>query len=59
MSPPKKARGELASKAARKQTTRAGYHVVTFLANLFASPFWLFEQWRGRLADRLDNGDVQ
>jgi hypothetical protein len=53
--PSKKARGELASKTARKPITWARYAVLTILANLFGMPFWYFEQRRGRLADRLDN----
>jgi len=53
--PPKKARGELASKAARKLVTRARYAVLALLANIFGAPFWLFEQRRGKLRDRIDN----
>ena len=57
-SPPKKARGKLASKTARKPITWAHYVVLTVLANLFGAPFWFFEQCRWRLADRLDNEEL-
>jgi hypothetical protein len=53
--PPKKERGELASKTARKLITRAHYAVLALLANIFGAPFWLFEQRRGKLRDRIDN----
>ena len=39
----------------RKLITATAYHVVTFLAKTFERPFWFLEQWRGQLADRLDN----
>ena len=55
LGPPKKARGELASKTARKLIARAHYGVLTLLANVFGAPFWLFEQQCGRWADLLDN----
>jgi len=53
--PPKKARGELASKTARELIATAHYGVLTFVANLFGAVFWFFEQRRWRIADRLDN----
>jgi len=53
--PKRKARGELASKSARKLITRPYYAVVTALANLFGAAFWFFEQRRSRLADCIDN----
>jgi hypothetical protein len=52
---PKKARGELASKSARKPITWAHSAVLTMLATVFGAAFWFFEQRRGRLADWLDN----
>jgi hypothetical protein len=53
--PPRKARGELASKTARKLITPTHYAVLTVLANLFGMAFWFFEQRRGQLADSLEN----
>jgi hypothetical protein len=53
--PPKKARGELASKTARKLKASAHYAVLTVLANIFGEPFWFFEQRRWQLADWLDD----
>ena len=54
-SPPKKARGELASKTARKLTTSARYSVLASFATVFGAVFWFVEQRRWRLADSLDN----
>jgi hypothetical protein len=31
------------------------YRIVALLATIFGWPFWLSEQWRGRVADRIDN----
>jgi hypothetical protein len=53
--PPKKARGELASKTARKLITIAYYAVLASFATVFGAAFWFFEQRRWRVADRLDN----
>lgn len=53
--PPKKARGELASKTARKLIARTYYATLALLANIFGALFWFFEQRRGRLADSLEN----
>jgi len=55
LAPPKKPRGELVSKAARKLISKAHYFPLALLANIFGSPFWFFEQRRWRLADRMDN----
>jgi hypothetical protein len=52
--PLKRARGELASKTARKPITCAHYAVLTVLATVFGAAFWFFEQRRGRLADELE-----
>jgi hypothetical protein len=38
-----------------KLKVRAAYHAFNFLANLFARPFWFWEQRRSRLADRIAN----
>jgi hypothetical protein len=53
--PPKKERGELASKTARELIASAHYAVLAFVANLFGAVFWFFEQRRCRLVDSLDN----
>lgn len=53
--PPKKARGELASKTARKLTTPIRYSALAVLAKFFGWPFWFFESHRVRLADHIEN----
>jgi hypothetical protein len=53
--PPKKARGELASKTARKLIASARYAVLALFATVLGAAFWFFEQRRCRLADSLDN----
>jgi hypothetical protein len=53
--PKEKARGELASKTARKLITQANYATVALLANVFGSVFWFFESHRARVADRIEN----
>jgi hypothetical protein len=40
---------------AAKLRLRTTYRVAALLATTFGWPFWLSEQWRGRLADQLDN----
>jgi hypothetical protein len=38
-----------------KQTgLRAAYLIAKLLANTLGWPFWLAEQWRGKLADELE-----
>jgi hypothetical protein len=54
LGPPKKRR-TLCGSALRKLRPRATYHLAAFHAKLFEKPFWFFEQWRGRLADQLEN----
>jgi hypothetical protein len=54
LSPPKKG-GRPAKTAFRKLRLRGAYHATAFLANTLSTPFWFFEQWRGRLADQLEN----
>ena len=51
---PKKAPGELASKAERKPIEAAQYTALALLTNLFGAVFWFFEQRRSRLADRIE-----
>jgi hypothetical protein len=53
--PEKKARGELASKTARKLIAQTYYATLALLANILCSPFWFFESHRARLADRIEN----
>jgi hypothetical protein len=52
--PPKKER-RLCGTALEKLQLQAAYRIAALLANTFGWPFWFFEQWRGRLADRIDN----
>jgi hypothetical protein len=52
---PKKARGELASKTARKLIASPHYAALAVLAKLFGAAFWFLEQHRWRVADRIDN----
>jgi hypothetical protein len=54
MSPPKKER-RLCWTALQKLRLDTAYHVAVLLANTFGLPFWLAEQWRGKLADRIEN----
>ena len=53
--PPKKARGELVSKTARKMTESLEYHALAFLAKVFERRFWFCEQRHAQLMDRLEN----
>jgi hypothetical protein len=55
LAPPKKARGELVSKTARKLIASTQYAALSVLANLFGALFWFIEQRRWRLADLFDN----
>ena len=55
LGPPKKRKRRLCGTALRRLQLRATYHVAAFQAKLFERPFWFFEQWRGRLMDRIDN----
>jgi hypothetical protein len=53
--PPRKSRGQLASKTARKPLSFASYAVLTAAASIFGAPFCFFEQLRSRVADHIDN----
>ena len=53
--PPGKAKRDQTKTALRKLRLGATYCVAAFQAKLFERPFWFFEQWRGRLMDRIDN----
>jgi hypothetical protein len=48
-----KKRPALASKPGVKLITAIRYAALAILANIFAAPFWFFEQPRSRLADRI------
>jgi hypothetical protein len=52
-SPPKEKRG--VGTALQNAQLFSKYHALAFLANLFAAPFWFFEQRRGQLTDRINN----
>lgn len=52
--PPKQKRG-LCRTALQTVKLQAGYLAVAFLANIFGMSFWLFEQKRTSLLDRIDN----
>jgi len=55
LGPPKKKRGKLASKTARKLIAVAHYTALTALASVLGATFWFCEQRRWRVADRLAN----
>jgi hypothetical protein len=57
--PPKKAPGELGSKAGRKLIAYGYYAVLSLLANVLGATFWAVEERRWRIADRLDNEGLQ
>ena len=59
LAPPKKARGELASKTARKLIASAQYVALSVLANFLGAVFWAVEQRRWRLADQMYNEDTR
>jgi hypothetical protein len=54
MKPPNEKRAP-AKSALPKLRLLATYRVAAVLATRFGWPFWLSEQWRGRLQDRIDN----
>jgi hypothetical protein len=55
MSAPKRSAPGREIAGAAKLRLRATYRVAAVLATTFGWPFSLSEQWRGRLADRIDN----
>ena len=57
MSAPKQKRAP-AKSALRKLQLLAAYHATAFLATVLATPFWFFEQRRGRLADHINNEEL-
>jgi len=54
MSPPKQKR-RLCGTALQIAELIGAYHLARFLAMTFERPYWVLEQWRGKLADRLSN----
>jgi hypothetical protein len=50
-----KQKRRLCGTALRSLELRTAYRVAAFLATAFGRPFWFWERWRGRLADRIDN----
>ena len=51
---PPKAKRALCGSALRKLKLLAAYRTVAILATSSGWPFWLAEQWRGKLADELE-----
>jgi hypothetical protein len=56
MTGPAKQKHAAAKSALRKLRLIGSYHATAFLAKVFEKPFWFFEQWRGRIMDRIDGG---
>ena len=52
--PPKQKRAP-AKSALRILGLRGVYHVAAVAARVLGTPFWFAEQWRGKLADKIDN----
>jgi hypothetical protein len=60
LAPPKKVPGELGSKAGQRKLIASTYYgALTLIANVFGSVFWFVEQRRWRVADWLDNEDLE
>ena len=53
-SPPKQKRAP-AKRALRILGLHGAYHVAAVISRVLGAPFWVAEQWRGRLADKMDN----
>jgi hypothetical protein len=58
MNLPPKQKGAPAKSALRTLRLRLVYHLAAFNAKLFEKPYWFWESLRGRLADRLDNEEI-
>jgi hypothetical protein len=54
LGPPKQKRAPEKS-ALRILGLRGAYHVASVIARVLGTPFWFAEQWRGKLADKIDN----
>jgi hypothetical protein len=55
---PPKAKRRLWGTALRKLQLLTAYHTAAFNAKLLEKPYWFWESLRGRLADRLDNEEI-
>jgi hypothetical protein len=55
MSGPKRSAPGREIAGAAKLRLLAAYRVAAVFATTFGWPFWLSEQWRGRLQDRIAN----
>jgi len=55
MNAPKRSAPGTGTAGAAKLRLLAMYRVAAILATTFGWPFWLSEQWCGRLQDRIDN----
>jgi hypothetical protein len=56
MSAPKQSAPGTGIAGAAKLRLRTTYRVAALLATTFGWPFWLSEQWREGLQDRIDKG---
>ena len=54
---PPKEKPLLGGEGLRKLTTAAEYHALDFVQAPFRFVFWLIEQRKARLQDRISNGD--
>jgi hypothetical protein len=50
-----KAKRAPAKSALQKLRLPAAYRIAALFATTFGWPFWLSEQWRARVADRIEN----
>ena len=55
--PPKSKTASLQDVALKLQRHIA-YHIAAFSTKLLEKPYWFWESLRGRLADRLDNEEI-
>ena len=54
-SPPGNEKGALLHAPISKLRLQLAYRIAALLATTSGWPFWAAEQWRGKLADRIDN----
>jgi hypothetical protein len=52
---PPKAKRRLLGTTLQKLRLHSDYHLSALVTSILGAPFWLFEQRRGRLQDRIDN----
>lgn len=57
LAPPKSKTASLQD-AALKLQRHIAYHIAAFNTKLLEKPYWFWESLRGRLADRLDNEEI-